>query len=126
VLTNLIENAIKYSPDGGRVEVSVTRVAGHHPFERQNGANKREWAVVRVKDHGQGIPRDQQPHLFRRFYRAGLASYPESSGLGLGLYISNRIVAAHSGQMTVESVEGEGSTFAFALPLDDNVPASKN
>lgn len=124
VLTNLIENAIKFSPGGGRVEVSLAQVSAAHPFDRLDAGKRRGWAVVRVRDHGEGIPKERQAHLFRRFYRAGPAHYQESSGLGLGLYVSNRIVAAHGGQVTMESKVGEGSTFSFALPLEQEPAAA--
>lgn len=117
VLANLLENAIKYSPNGGRVEVHVDTVYQADPFDPSVGGDGRRWALISVKDTGLGIPRAQQAYLFRRFYRAGPAEYQPSSGLGLGLYISNRIVAAHGGRMTLESEEGQGTTFTFALPV---------
>ncbi len=102
VVTNLLTNAIKYSPEGGEITV---RVAPH-----------REEARISVVDHGVGISRDALPHLFNRFYRVsgGTGRVP---GLGLGLYISRRIVEAHGGHIDVESTPGYGSTFTVALPM---------
>lgn len=102
VVTNLLTNAIKYSPEGGEITV---RVAPHM-----------EEARVSVVDHGVEISRDALPHLFDRFYRVsgGTGRVP---GLGLGLYISWRIVEAHGGRIDVESTPGYGSTFTVALPM---------
>ncbi|MHB9090408.1 MAG: sensor histidine kinase, partial [Chloroflexota bacterium] len=121
VLNNLLENAIKYSPGGGPIEVEVSRATGGSAISPAWIAEGAEWAMVRVRDHGIGIPKEHLPNLFRRFYRAGPGEYQESAGLGLGLYITNRIVAAHGGRVGVESEEGLGSTFYFALPLAPQV-----
>ncbi|HEX6796483.1 MAG TPA: ATP-binding protein [Ktedonobacterales bacterium] len=102
VVTNLLTNAVKYSPDADRVVVRVAREDGE--------------VVTSVRDFGIGIPAEQREHVFDRFFRAtaqGEQSYP---GLGLGLYIAAVIVRRHGGRIWVESEEGRGSTFAFALP----------
>ncbi len=103
VLTNLLENAIKYSPTGGLVRVMVSR----GPSE----------VVVSVADSGIGIPADQQVHLFERFFRARNAPISGFGGLGLGLYICRDIVERHGGRIWVESKVGTGSTFRFTLPV---------
>jgi len=103
VLSNLLDNAIKYSPQGGEIEVSVTR---------QNGQ-----AVVAVRDHGVGIPKEKQQHIFERFYRAHTGTPYDYGGMGVGLYISKQIIERHGGRMWFESEEGKGSTFYFSLPL---------
>lgn len=103
VLVNLLHNAIRYSPDGGRVEVQVAREAGR--------------AVVSVADHGLGIPEDRKQQLFERFYRAHMGTPFDYGGLGVGLYISRQIMQLHGGAMWFESEEGKGSTFYFSLPL---------
>ncbi|MBI2864652.1 MAG: GAF domain-containing protein [Chloroflexi bacterium] len=103
VLINLLDNAIKYSPKGGPIEIGIHRI-DHE-------------AQVSVRDHGIGIPREDQKRLFQRFYRAQ-AGKERPSGLGLGLYISYQTVALHGGRMWVESEPGEGSTFCFSLPLN--------
>jgi signal transduction histidine kinase len=106
VLTNLLENAIKYSPHGGDIEIRVG----------QDGNQ----VVFSVRDHGIGIPQDQVKHIFERFYRAGNVSSEHYGGLGLGLHISREIIQRHEGQIWVESREGEGSTFSFCLPLAES------
>jgi signal transduction histidine kinase len=109
VLTNLVENAIKYSPEGAPVEVRATARDGH--------------ATVAISDRGAGIePRDQQL-IFERFGRVrGTASKP---GTGLGLYIARAIVEAHDGTLSVSSNLGEGSTFVLSLPVLDSLAASE-
>ncbi len=118
VFANLVENAVKYSPNGGRIEIEIVRSEGRNPLAPLATADGRAWALVRVSDQGVGIPREQQAHLFRRFYRAGSERYQETAGLGLGLYICNRYVAIHGGQMHLDSEVGKGSTFYFSLPLE--------
>jgi signal transduction histidine kinase len=103
VLANLLDNAIKYSPRGGDVDVAVTVRDGE--------------AIVSVRDYGVGIPRAKQPHIFQRFYRAHSGTPYDYGGMGVGLYISNEIVARHGGRMWFASEEGGGSTFYFSLPL---------
>jgi signal transduction histidine kinase len=101
VLNNLIGNAIKYSPSGGDVTVRAHREDGD--------------VVVSVRDQGVGIAPEDQEHLFERFFRTGSAQ--NVKGMGLGLYVTERVVEAHGGKVGVESVPGEGSEFFFTLPL---------
>lgn len=103
VLTNLLSNAAKYSPHGGRIQVKV--------------AGDQAEAVVSVKDEGTGIPQAALPHIFDRSYRSAEATHSNISGLGLGLYIAKGIIDAHGGRIWVESVEGQGSTFYVSLPF---------
>ncbi len=100
VLTNLVENAVKYS-DGGMVTVSGDVVDGS--------------AEIGVRDEGIGIPADQIPLIFTKFYRRGGRGAP--SGTGLGLYIARGLVEAHGGRITVESEVGRGTEVRFRLPL---------
>jgi signal transduction histidine kinase len=102
VLTNLVSNAIKYSPRGGKVEVAL----------EQPGSE----AVLHVVDQGVGIPPDDQAHIFEPFRRSG-ASRELVAGAGLGLFVAQRIVEAHGGRIEVESRPGAGSTFRVRLPL---------
>ena len=101
VLTNLIDNAIKYTP-GGPIEVRIRRQDGE--------------VVVSVTDHGPGIPPERRARLFEAF-TAGPEEARRAGGLGLGLYISRGIIQAHRGRIWVESELGVGSTFYFSLPL---------
>jgi PAS domain S-box-containing protein len=103
VLTNLIANALKYSPPFRPVVVDVA----HGPDE----------AVVSVSDQGGGIPPEELSRLFQRFTRGREGPKADSSGLGLGLYIARLIVEAHGGRIRVESEVGKGSRFFFSLPL---------
>jgi two-component system phosphate regulon sensor histidine kinase PhoR len=102
VLVNLIDNAIKYSPDGG--EVSVSTAASAHGVR------------VEVRDTGIGIPATEQGSVFEKFYRGSLAGQPVGAGTGLGLYICRELVQRMGGTIGVESDPGQGSTFYFELP----------
>jgi signal transduction histidine kinase len=106
VLGNLLSNAVKYSPDDGRIRVSLAR-------KQTDG---QEWAVLRVEDHGIGIPESDLAHVFEAFRRAGNAA-GVSAGTGLGLAGSREIVQQHGGHISVQSREGFGSTFTVELPL---------
>lgn len=112
-LTNLIGNAIKYSPPEGAITVRLRHLEAGAP-EAAGGPSPWPAAVVSVTDQGAGIPLEQQGRLFQRYYRARSG---RAEGLGLGLYLSRQFVQMHGGLIWVESVEGAGTTFAFALPL---------
>lgn len=101
---NLLDNAIKYSDEGGEVFVTVTATA------RQ--------IVIAVRDQGCGIPAEHLPRIFERFYRVDKARSRKLGGTGLGLSIVKHIVAVHQGKVTVESAPGKGSTFSILLPLE--------
>jgi signal transduction histidine kinase len=103
VVVNLIENALKYSPNHLPVEVAL---------ERRDGEMR-----LSVRDRGIGIPPAEQARIFQRFYRAQNASTRHFGGLGLGLFISHSVVSLHGGRLEVSSEEGNGSTFAVRLPL---------
>ena len=104
VFLNLIANAIQYTPPGGDVFVSLAKVS--------------DQARIIVRDTGPGIPAEDIPHIFERFYRAEKSrTRSKTSGFGLGLSISHWIVEHHKGRIEVESKEGKGTTFAIWLPL---------
>jgi two-component system, OmpR family, sensor kinase len=103
VVVNLLDNAIKYTPESGRVSISVMKQDGRAVFE--------------IADTGIGISPDDLPHIFDRFYRADKARSRQMGGTGLGLSIVRSICLAHEGQVKVESIEGQGSVFHIQLPL---------
>ena len=109
LLGNLISNAVKFTPDGGRVEVKV----GTEPGK----------AVLEVSDTGVGIPAADRDRIFDRFFRSAIATQQVIPGTGLGLTIAKNITAAHHGAITVDSEEGRGSKFRIWLPLEQ-VPAA--
>lgn len=102
VIQNLLQNAVKYSPEGGTIAVQAASANG--------------WVSIAVSDPGIGIPQNALPHLFQRFYRADNADPNVFSGLGIGLYVVSQIVDLHHGRIEVHSTEGEGSTFTMLLP----------
>ncbi len=102
VLQNLLDNAVQYTPRGGRIQVSVSCVDNQ--------------AVITVADTGIGIPQAEQVRIFERFYRVDADRSREAGGTGLGLSIARHIVEAHGGRLWVESAVGEGSRFHFNLP----------
>jgi PAS domain S-box-containing protein len=103
VLGNLMENAVKYSPDGSEILVTVE--------------DRGDQLVTSVADRGIGIPTDELGQVFERFHRGRQVSSTNYGGLGLGLYITKQIVERHSGSIWVESREGQGTTFSFSLPV---------
>lgn len=107
-LYNLLDNAVKFSPNGAIVEVSVARDDGR--------------ARLSVTDHGVGIPSRDLDRIFERFYRVDRARSRETGGTGLGLAIVRHVVANHGGEINVRSVEGEGSQFTLSLPLGSSSP----
>jgi signal transduction histidine kinase len=113
VLLNLIGNAIKYTPQGGPITVTVTQIE-----ESQS-------AEVHIKDCGIGIPEEQQARLFARFSRASNASAHGITGTGLGLFLCRELVERHGGHIWLESEEGKGSIFAFVLPFTPPDTASE-
>jgi len=104
VLTNLISNAIKYSPEGGPVTVSLRYIDDN--------------VTISVEDQGIGVPPDEQARLTERFYRAENAIASSAKGLGLGLYLVHSLVTKHGGQLSIKSEgkPGKGSVFTVSLP----------
>jgi PAS domain S-box-containing protein len=103
VVLNLIENAVKYSPEGGPITLTLERVG--------------EAARVGVTDAGIGMPAEALPHVFTRFYRAENAASAHIRGMGIGLFVVHEIIALHGGRVEVTSTEGRGSSFTVWLPL---------
>ncbi len=100
ITTNLIENALKYSPEGQPVLVSITTDG--------------QFARLRVTDHGRGVPRHERERIFERYYRAGS---PARTGFGLGLFVSRHLATANGGDLWVEDTPGGGATFVLQLPV---------
>jgi signal transduction histidine kinase len=103
ILNNLIGNAVKFSPPGSSIEISTTV--------------KSEVLELRIRDEGIGIPAEEIPRIFQRFYRVSGPGAPQAPGSGLGLYIVKTLVEAQGGDIHVESEEGKGTTFIIQFPL---------
>jgi len=104
-IQNLIDNAIRYTPAGGKVKVFLKKTDKNIEFS--------------VKDSGIGIPKEQQKRVFTKFFRAANAIRTETEGTGLGLFIAKNIVEAHGGKIWFESEEGRGTTFFFIIPIEE-------
>ena len=109
VVSNLLDNAVKYTPNGGRI------TAGSRSIQRADGT---EWIEFHVQDTGMGIPEIDQSRLFERFYRVDKARSRELGGTGLGLAIVKHLVKGHGGEVRVESEPGKGATFFFTMPVE--------
>ena len=103
VVYNIMDNAIKYTPEGGLIRVRLIR----------SGRD----AILSIADNGPGIPKEDQPHIFDRFYRVDKARSRDTGGTGLGLSIVHQLVLMHGGTVSVQSEEGHGSTFTVELPI---------
>jgi signal transduction histidine kinase len=108
VLFNLLDNAFRFTREGGSV--------------RAEGKHDEGWCEVSVQDDGPGIPEDQLPLVFERFYRVEPSRSRDDGGTGIGLAIARSIVEAHGGRIWAESADGHGSTFRFVLPVAEGAP----
>ncbi len=109
-IANFLANSIKYTPEGGSVELAIT-----------DGGEK---VRIRVTDTGMGVPAEDLPHLFEEFFRAGNARATERNGTGLGLSIAKEVAEKHKGSIWAESQEGKGASFYLVLPKNAGAPAS--
>ena len=100
VIRGLIDNAIKYTPEGGHIEIAAREI--------------NQMLAISVSDTGKGIPQNDLPYIFDKFYRVDSEA---QTGVGLGLYLAQHIVAQLGGEITVESKQGVGTTFSVILPL---------
>ncbi len=120
VLVNLVNNGLKYTPRGGRVSVTMRRTAERAPaFVSLPAGVERagDFVLVAVEDTGIGIPADEQPQVFRQFFRGRKALATAEGGTGLGLYLVRTLVEEHGGSVWFASREGYGSTFSFTVPV---------
>ncbi|MDD3614368.1 MAG: HAMP domain-containing sensor histidine kinase, partial [Candidatus Pacebacteria bacterium] len=107
VIQNLLENALRYNIEGGQIIIKVEK--------------KPPYVEVSVSDTGIGIPKEELPKLFTKFFRASNVLKYETEGTGLGLYITRNIVEAHGGKIWAESIENRGTTMHFTLPMDEKL-----
>jgi len=114
IFVNLIDNAIKYTPDGGTITVSAE--TGNANADDTDGTTNE--VIIHVKDTGIGIPLESQSRVFERFYRVDKGRARDMGGTGLGLAIIKHIVLCHNGRIWLESILGEGTVFHFALPAE--------
>jgi two-component system sensor histidine kinase VicK len=112
VLTNVVSNSIKYTPEGGRIRIQARR--------------DQDEVVISVEDNGIGIPEKDLERIFDRFYRVDKARSREMGGTGLGLAIAQEIMEAHRGKISIASKLGVGTTVTLRLPSEMQVPAIKD
>lgn len=103
VLQNILENAVKYTPEKGKIEISVNLVKNN--------------LIVHIKDNGVGIPKEDKKKIFSKFFRAGNVVRMQTDGSGLGLFICKNIIEAHGGKIEFDTEEGKGTEFSFTLPV---------
>ena len=107
VLQNLVDNAIKYTPEFGKIEIIIEKKGD-------------DFLEVSVKDNGVGVPEEDKVKLFTKFFRATNVMRMQTEGSGLGLFIARNIIEEHKGKIYVESEEGRGTKISFTLPLKDS------
>ncbi|MEO1522327.1 MAG: HAMP domain-containing sensor histidine kinase [Cyanobacteria bacterium J06633_2] len=129
LFTNLISNAIQYTPTAGIVSITLLQSSASNDSRIRRKEKSRDWAIIQVRDSGVGIAAEELPYIFDRFYRVdrarsasrtstqSVSAQTKSTGSGLGLSIVKTIVENHSGQITVESSVQQGTTFTVKLPL---------
>lgn len=117
VFVNLITNALKFTPKKGNVSLSLKRCDKKPAINQTLHLADNPYALVTIDDNGYGIPEDQLPHIFDKYYRAQQSGRSIVAGTGLGLYFCKLIINAHHGEIWAESELNKGSTFFFVLPL---------
>jgi PAS domain S-box-containing protein len=122
VLDNLLQNAWKYTPAGGRVWVSARAYAGDELLTDNASDREQDYLLIAVRDTGVGIKPEDQQRIFERFYRSPNPLSLEAGGTGIGLTIVKSLVEAHGGRVWVDSAENAGSTFSILLPVTCNRP----
>jgi len=112
VVTNLVSNAVKFTPDEGHIEIYAKEQDVSGPSGREG-----KFVCVTVRDNGQGIPQQEQKNIFRKFYRATNVVEAEIEGTGLGMYLAKQYVEMHGGEIWFESKESEGTSVHFTIPI---------
>ena len=102
VIINIVSNAMKYTPDGGKIDIFAK--------------GEKDFAVIRVTDNGWGIPEEDLPRIFERFYRVEKSRTSDAGGTGLGLAIAKEILDAHGGDISIESAVGKGTSVTVKIP----------
>ncbi len=123
ILTNLVSNAIKFTPEGGRIEVSVSCIHKETKTSLSIDADRLE---IRVKDNGPGILKEQIPYIFDRYYSSSVGTSTPHEGSGIGLALTKELVHLLQGEITVESQYGVGSCFKVRIPVTKNAPPISN
>ncbi|NUM74267.1 response regulator [candidate division KSB1 bacterium] len=121
VVYNLLSNAMKFTPEGGKVAVAVTlgneQKTGYSEQSAKKALDSPRHAIITVRDSGIGIPAERLPHIFDRFYQVDASQTREHEGTGIGLALTKELVELHGGTISVESSEGFGTTFVVRLPV---------
>ncbi|MBN1483340.1 MAG: GAF domain-containing protein [Chloroflexia bacterium] len=125
VLNNLINNAVKYSPEGGEIVLRAELIPEDYSGPPLRASTPAPFLLVSVRDQGMGIPPEALPHIFDRFYRVDNSSTRKIGGTGLGLTLAKAMIELHEGEIWVESKLEEGSTFYFSLPLRQRPPKAQ-
>jgi two-component system sensor histidine kinase VicK len=108
---NLLDNAVRYTPPRGRITILLEIIKFHDRDEKD--------IIFSIKDTGVGIPKDQQPRVFTKFFRGANVMRMDTEGTGLGLFIAKNIIEAHGGKIWFESEERKGTVFYFSLPVKE-------
>ena len=108
VIYNLLDNAVKFTPESGKISIKITAVS--------DGRRRRK-ALFSVRNTGEGIPVSELPHVFDKFYKTDLSRSLDKSGVGLGLFIAKNAIRRHGEDLVAESEEGKYTEFRFTLPL---------
>ncbi|MEL7119284.1 MAG: two-component regulator propeller domain-containing protein [Bacteroidota bacterium] len=119
IVSNLLSNAIKFAPEKGKVDFRIAK-------SKKKGRATAEGLLLTVTDNGPGIPEEQLPHIFNRFFQASVKGEQTKSGSGIGLSLTQELVKLMQGEIEVESLEGEGATFKVFLPITQNAPLNKS
>lgn len=115
IFTNLLANALKFTPEGGKVDVRISKA------QTEAGRTLR----LEVRDNGPGISADKRPHIFNRFYQVDASSSRPGEGTGIGLTLTKELVELHGGRIEVDSEEGRGASFTVYLPITNQAPPRK-